>query len=77
MTGFLRGALRLDKDIFFREQKRTNRLLRMHQRLHILLAESYQDLGCRRLVRRLKNHREDSLLHYPSNSLPSAKYEQN
>ena len=61
ITRFLRDALRLDKNTSLCEQERTNRLLRLHQRLDNLLAISYQDPDCNRLVKRLKRHREDIL----------------
>jgi transposase len=61
MTRFLRDALRLDKNDALGEADRTNRLLRLHERLDHILASSYNDPDCKRLVARLNKHREDIL----------------
>ena len=61
LARFLRDALRLDKNHSLSEPERVNRLLRLHQRLDDLLAASYQDPHCKRLVGRLQKHREHIL----------------
>jgi transposase len=61
LARFLRDALRLDKNDALDDQDRTNRLLRLHQRLDDLLAAAYQDPHCKRLVARLTKHREHIL----------------
>jgi len=58
---FLRDALRLDKNTSLDPEQRTDRILRLHQRLDDLLADPYQDADCKRLASRLQKHREGIL----------------
>lgn len=61
LTRFLRDALRLNKNDTLNEPDRTRRLLRLHQRLDHILATDYDEPDSRRLIARLKKHRDDIL----------------
>jgi hypothetical protein len=61
ITRFLRDALRLDKNESLSEPVRTNRFLRLHERLDDFLSHSYGDPDCTRLTKRLIKHRDHIL----------------
>ena len=70
LTRFLRDALRLDKNDAIEAETKQRRIERLHKRLDELIAQSYDDPDCVRLVKRLKKHRDD-ILTFLENDIPA------